>query len=409
MAPSGDDSNSGLTQKQPFRTLQRAADQTRPGDTVLIADGRYSAPGRPNVLGITRSGEPDRWITYAAAPNARPVIEGGEGNWQIVHVRAAYIRVVGLSAVGNRARLTAEQRDRAQRGDLKDPAINGNCFTADEQKSADPPRRPHHVHFWGNTATDCALAGFSTLAADHVTMEYNVAARNSWYSGYSGSCFSVNGSWNSDDDTGYKMIIRGNVAHDCRQIVPSAVIGADRPTSGHGFSIELNRNEHLREAPLSQDRYRGLILVADNVAYGNGGHGIAVYDSDNVAVLNNTLYHNAETPHLSGEVIVRGAERVAVANNIAVARTGKVAVGVNRVGATRLANNLLVGVQELPAGIAGGTLVGQPSFVDPAAGDFRLNADSPAVDAGAPTAGTTTDADRLPRDSRPDLGAYERR
>ncbi|MFI7574261.1 hypothetical protein [Micromonospora sp. NPDC049497] len=36
----------------------------------------------------------------------------------------------------------AEQRDRARRGDLKDQAINGNCFTADEQKSADPPRRP---------------------------------------------------------------------------------------------------------------------------------------------------------------------------------------------------------------------------------------------------------------------------
>ncbi|RKN38686.1 sigma-70 family RNA polymerase sigma factor [Micromonospora endolithica] len=409
VAPSGDDGNSGLAQDQPFRTLQRAADQTRPGDTVLIADGRYSAPGRANVLGVTRSGEPDRWITFAAAPNARPVIEGGDGNWQIVHVRAAYIRVVGLSAVGNRARLTAEQRDRAQRGDLKDPTINGNCFATDEQKSADPPRRPHHVHFWGNTATDCALAGFVALAADHVTMEYNVAARNSWYSGYAGSCFSMHSSWNSDDDTGFKMIMRGNVAHDCRQVVPSVVTGADRPTNGNGFSIQGNRNEDLRGAPLFQDPYRGRILVADNVAYGNGGHGILVHDSDNVAVVNNTLYRNAETPHISGEVVVRGAERVAVANNIAVARAGKVAAGVTSAPTSRLANNLLVGAQELPDGIARGTLAGQPSFVDPDTGDFRLNADSPAVDSGAPTSGSTTDADRLPRDGRPDLGAYERR
>ncbi|GAB1692760.1 sigma-70 family RNA polymerase sigma factor [Krasilnikovia sp. M28-CT-15] len=409
VAPSGSDDNSGLTRNRPLRTLQHAADKTRPGDTVLIADGRYSAPGRPNVLGINRSGEPAKWITFAAAPHARPVIEGGDGNWQIVHVHAAYIRVVGLTAVGNRERLTTEQRDRAQRGDLKDPTINGNCYAADEQKSADPPHRPHHVHFWGNTATDCALNGFSAETADHVTMEFNEAARNSWYSGYAGSCFSMHHSWNSDDGTGYKMIMRGNVAHDCRQVVPSAITGTDRSTNGNGFSIQVNRNENLRGAPLFQDRYRGRILVSDNVAYGNGGHGIIVYDSDNVDVTHNTFYRNAATPHMSGEIVLRKAERVISANNIAVALPGKVAAEVSSTAGTGLANNLFLGAQNLPDGIAHDTVTGQPSFVDPAAGDFHLNADSPAVDAGAPTSGNTTDIERLPRDSRPDLGAYERR
>src|SRR5207253_2589358 len=43
VAPTGSDVNRG-TAAEPFRTIQRAADAARPGDTVLIEDGTYTRP-----------------------------------------------------------------------------------------------------------------------------------------------------------------------------------------------------------------------------------------------------------------------------------------------------------------------------------------------------------------------------
>ena len=61
-------------------------------------------------------------------------------------------------------------------------------------------------------------------------------------------------------------------------------------------------------------------------------------------------------------------------------------------------------------GIAGaGNLDALPRFVDPAALNFRLRADSPGLDAASPVGAPFLDLDRLPRQvgPAPDLGAYE--
>ena len=65
----GKDTNNGLTTGAAFRTLQRAADLTQPGDTVLVMNGTYTKPGpQTNVLQISRSGEPGNYIRYKAVP-----------------------------------------------------------------------------------------------------------------------------------------------------------------------------------------------------------------------------------------------------------------------------------------------------------------------------------------------------
>ena len=52
--------------------------------------------------------------------------------------------------------------------------------------------------------------------------------------------------------------------------------------------------------------------------------------------------------------------------------------------------------------------VGSPVFVNPAAGDYHEAAGSPTIDAGVVDARTgATDLDGTPRDSKPDIGAYE--
>ena len=68
------DDNPG-TAEAPWKTLARAgtATELQPGDTVLVHSGVY----REHV-DLTVSGEPDKPITFAAAPGARVVIKGSE-------------------------------------------------------------------------------------------------------------------------------------------------------------------------------------------------------------------------------------------------------------------------------------------------------------------------------------------
>jgi len=54
-----------------------------------------------------------------------------------------------------------------------------------------------------------------------------------------------------------------------------------------------------------------------------------------------------------------------------------------------------------------GNIDAPPEFVAPLAGDYHLLGSSPAVDAGTPAGAPPSDLEGTPRDSHPDLGAYE--
>jgi len=78
VSPEGDDASSG-TEAEPFRTIQKAADAARPGDTVRIGAGTY----RESVK-IRGRGDKDRPIRFEAAPDELVEIDGAdpvEGPW----------------------------------------------------------------------------------------------------------------------------------------------------------------------------------------------------------------------------------------------------------------------------------------------------------------------------------------
>ncbi|TWJ21604.1 sigma-70 family RNA polymerase sigma factor [Micromonospora endolithica] len=395
----GDDGNDGRSRAEPLRTLRRAAQLTEPGDTVLVDDGEYVAPGRPDVLPIERSGTADRWITWAALPGARPVVR--TTSWNGIRIRASYVTVAGFTVTGLRDELSAAQREAARRGDTSDPAISGNCLSVAELRNADPPRRPHHVVVWGNTVTDCPLNGISAQFADHVTIAHNVAARNAWWSPLGGSGISVKNTWNSDNSTGVKMVVRGNVTYDNQNLVPS--VGTGKITDGNGIIVESTDNTDFRGAPLFQTPYAGRTLVENNVSYRNGGRGINVFRTAHVDVVNNTLYRNAAHPDIDIDLAVTDSRDVQVVNNVVVPGPASPAAAVSRSTRVRFDHNLLVG---RTLGVADAArLGGDPRFVDPAAGDFRLRPGSPAVDSGAE--GPATDVRRVARTGRVDRGAFE--
>lgn len=94
----GSDRTGKGTVEQPWRTLQRAADKIRAGDTVFVQDGAY-APFR-----VDTPGKPDRRITFkAVSGDAR--IEGFalfDGRAVSVSILASYITVEGFHITGAR-------------------------------------------------------------------------------------------------------------------------------------------------------------------------------------------------------------------------------------------------------------------------------------------------------------------
>jgi len=68
VSPGGDDTASGEA-GAPFRTIQRAVEAARAGDTVLLHEGIYRETVRPE-----HDGRPDAPITLTAAPGARPIV-----------------------------------------------------------------------------------------------------------------------------------------------------------------------------------------------------------------------------------------------------------------------------------------------------------------------------------------------
>ena len=62
---SGNNKKDGLSVKNAFKTIQRAADLTLPGDTVFVMSGMYenSCPDC-SVVTIVRSGKANAWIVF---------------------------------------------------------------------------------------------------------------------------------------------------------------------------------------------------------------------------------------------------------------------------------------------------------------------------------------------------------
>lgn len=85
VATTGSDTYPG-TEAQPFKTIQKAADVVAAGATVLIKAGTYSGE-----VSVTTSGSVNNYITFKNYGSDTPVLNGG------FVVKASYIRIKGLT------------------------------------------------------------------------------------------------------------------------------------------------------------------------------------------------------------------------------------------------------------------------------------------------------------------------
>jgi parallel beta-helix repeat protein len=180
---------------------------------------------------------------------------------------------------------------------------------------------------------------------------------------YSNSGYGVHIYSATAGDNPSNNIIRGNIVRD------NATSGAD---SGAGILVASGGTNNL---------------VYNNIVRNNPSHGIQVaYRARGTKVYNNTVYGNKHNGiHLDSTV-----SDTTLRNNI-LYQNGQ---AVDNQGLGTIQSN---------------NIMGDPKFVNTAANDFRIQASSPAVNAGYPVAEVSTDFEGVARPQGPalDVGAFE--
>ena len=422
VSPAGLNSNSGLLESAPLKTIQYAMDLSKPGDTVLVMNGTYSHKDYPfgDIVTIQNSGNENAWITLKAFPGHTPLLSSI--NWSAIKVQANYILVEGFTIVGNRDDVTLDYA-LAEKSNTNNPTTSGNGIAIAPPYDK-PTIHPHHVIVRNNQVSKCSGGGIGTMQADYVLIENNVVSGNGYWAPYGNSGISVYQSWNSDSTTGYKMIVRGNTAFGNFNKIPFVFSDPDPAkrviTDGNGIIVDDARNtQNFNGTNGTPKPYLGRTLVDSNLVYENGARGINVFSSDHVDVIHNTTYHNSiqnETP--DGEITLFSATDIRVYNNIFVARddrptTSRLYAADPKNAAERnsqsFVRNIVFGGLGFDANAAGNLVGVNPQFNNAKSYDFTLATASPAID-GADLRLSFLHAlagAKRPLGKGPDIGAYE--
>jgi hypothetical protein len=107
VAADGNDLDNGLTPSTPFATINHAAQQAQPGDTILVGDGTYNVGngGFAGDVAIHSSGAPGQQITYKAQNKWQAKLVGsgtGDGS-VVVGISGSYNTVQDFDITGSDA------------------------------------------------------------------------------------------------------------------------------------------------------------------------------------------------------------------------------------------------------------------------------------------------------------------
>ncbi len=240
VSPTGNDANTGLSDAQAWRTMQKAAETVRAGDTVLVRRGTYA--GWRHWGG--NSGTADRRITYKADPGV--VIEGtvnGEGD-----------------------------------------GIRLNGVPAGYKAAGAPAQRCDYVTIDGFTVRNQARTGLCANYASFLIVRNCTFENNEWHGLLLGHC----------DD----VLVEDNVAAHCKQSHGFyCANSARRPTFRRNVSHDNARNGiHLNGDQYSKpgDGIISGAVLERNVLYANnlqkGGSAISCDGVQDSLLENNLVY-----------------------------------------------------------------------------------------------------------------------
>ena len=358
VAQTGHDANPG-TEAQPFRTVRRGVQALRAGATLYVKSGTY-AEHLDRIPGGTSWSAPVRVVAYPGDT----VVLRPSGVARVLHFQdstTAYISVEGF-------------------------VLDADYVSLDAVKityGSDPANAAHHIRLLRceikNAAGNGVLVTHGANDNEFIELDVHHNGINEYTHGFyiassgnrvENSTIYQNGGTGVHLYASNSLTVNDNVVHG-NWITSNARAGSWGP------GIIVSRGARNR--------------VYNNVVVANV-RGIQVdYSAAETDVYNNTIYANTR----EGIFIGTGSADADVRNNIIYGNSG---VNYSEDGTRTTHSHNLIGVN--------------PGFVNAPAGDYRLRADSPAVNAGmilTPLVTTDLEGTSRPQHGAFDIGAFELR
>lgn len=366
----GSDSNNGSI-NTPFKTLSKGVSVLTPGDTLYIRSGTYYESLENNIPGgtswqtpVTVSGYPGETVTLR--PSGNRVIE-------FTGSTKKYIVIDNLILDASSASIDAVK-------------LSASSVNLDTGIITNPPGP---IRFKNSEIKNAKGQGFLVIGDGNEFI--NLKVHN-------------NGT--TDHDHGFYISSSNNLIENC-EIYNNAGWGIQIYTGSDAIRANSNviRNNKVHDNAAAQTLAPGMTYVRgvgiglyngdNNIAYNNviwnNSTGIAVnYSSSNIKVFNNTLYSNRKNVSWASNIeIGSGAYNARVQNNIMWGPGGTI----NDSGAGTVKDH---------------NITTDPRFMTPGT-DFRLQPNSPAIDAGISLSEVNNDisGQTRPKGSGYDIGAYE--
>lgn len=382
VATTGSDTNPG-SQSQPFQTIDKGVSVLRAGDTLYLRGGTYTNQpiGNPSSVPVPSGTSWSLAVTIAGYPGERAIISGrcitfNDGS-PVAYV--IFDNLICDARTNNGALYIGgdSHHIRFQNGEMNG---DNNPSGAAMMIAGSGPYLEilnSTIHGTGGNRGRGCRDPFGCYAA-YYSGHHALFDNNEIYesAGYALHIFESGAVDVSDN------IVRNNVFYDNG-------FTDIRPILGYAILLSCGNNNQ----------------AYNNIVYGNAG-GIQVdFRCTNCLVYNNTVYNNP----LLGSGISIGATGVVgtlVQNNIVYRNRGTIVNWGDP--APMIANNLC----DAPG--LGCSVVGDPLFVNAAAGNFHLQPSSPAIDVGNDAVCSITDQEGQRRvniagvgRSRCDIGALE--
>ena len=451
-AATGDDANIGLSQTAAFKTIQRAIDKAATGSTILVAPGVY-AGFASNNKSLSIKANPSGDGECILVPGTHTAMDGywddGKGQWVDVEYEEAVPVVADLGAWGNQAAvgtcywLASKRRWSPPDNICLDPgapwgtgAYFGSAGSFDRSDAvwdrtkivsvswAKAPvwkggNRTRLVGFrirggvygvGGGTLEHCSIEGVSAIAAWKSSLtDSSVSGCTSEYYGSDGKILDTHGGVTVfggrlnrcritdnaiaacllDSVTACNCLIAGNYGR-YGSVHPDAAGNETRDIDCEGSLLGGWSGSQLFNCTIANNCFGKV----ENESYDERHLG-ALFSEYGDRAFNCILWNNRDANGEVANVDPEGFERAFCPNQL-VNSLADIVIDTSRNSSIRNKST--------------GNIAGDPLFIDPANGDYRLAPNSPCVNAGADYTKTTGkfDLDSGARKvGKVDMGAYE--
>jgi len=384
----GNDTGDG-SGRQPWKTVNHAISQARPGDTVLINPGVYYVTQQ---ISITTSGEPGNPITFSG--NGQGVVidlsgYSGRNGFEIYF--ADYITIENLTVrasqdVNSRGIRLTHSNHSVIRNNTVYGAGHANLFCS----------LSDYIVFENNEAYDGAIGIYVADSTDYATVKNNVLHDNSAIGLHMNGDLSSGG----DGTISYAMVDSNLVYNN-----DATGINLDGVTDSTFRNNLIYNNKKRGIAFFKQD---GAVPSNDNEMYHNtivmpsgGYYGIGLnYGANRNAFYNNIILTEGSVPCISSTSSTNELEITSDYNLLSAHST---------IGETSNGTFSFQEWQNLGYGEYSGQATMDETFENYAQNDYRLKEGSPAVDVGTSEHSCSTDilGNVRPCGAAPDIGAYE--